>query len=59
MIDDFEHFEADKYMRSLGSANLVSDVEMKLLFWEDKSFRVVLTALFISLILLFFNYFLW
>lgn len=58
-MNDFERFEAEKYIRSIGSKGLVDDMEMKLLYIEEKAFRLVAWCLFFALFVIICNYFIW
>jgi hypothetical protein len=55
--EDLEQFSADKYMRSLGANSLVADVEMKMIYFEEKAFNLVMSAFFFSLIIVILNFF--
>lgn len=58
-INSYESFETDKYVRSLGSNNLIDDVEMKLLYLEEQVLRIVMSCILISLVIIASNYFMW
>jgi hypothetical protein len=51
-----ESFNADKYIK-IGRFSLVDDVEMKLLYCEDKAFRIIMSGFLISLLIVVLNFF--
>lgn len=54
--ESIESFEYDKLMHSLGSNNLVVDVESRNIYLETKAFRMVAISILITLLLLIINY---
>lgn len=55
-VVDVNNFELDKMMRIIGTNSLKEDINIKMMIYEDKAFRIVAMSLLISLLLLFINY---